>query len=78
MSCFAVRLMTCHRVPMSSNVHRSPRATRPDSHFCRAFKDGQTVTDPAEKENIGMSYQIWTLSLTLLAPDIIDAMLEGR
>ncbi len=37
-----------------------------------------SVTELAEKEKIGMSYLTRVLRMTLLAPDIIDAILEGR
>ena len=37
-----------------------------------------SVTELAEKENIGMSYLTRVLRMTLLAPDIIDAILDGR
>jgi len=37
-----------------------------------------SVTELAEKENIGMSFLTRVLRMTLLAPDIIDAILDGR
>lgn len=37
-----------------------------------------SVTELAEKENIGMSYLTRVLRMTLLAPDIIEAILDGR
>lgn len=38
----------------------------------------QTVRDLAEAENINPSYVARILRLTLLAPDIIEAILDGR
>jgi hypothetical protein len=37
-----------------------------------------SVTELAEKEKIGMSYLTRVLRMTLLAPDIIEAILDGR
>ena len=37
-----------------------------------------SVSDLAEKENIGLSYLTRVLRMTLLAPDIVDAILDGR
>lgn len=37
-----------------------------------------SVTELAEKEGIGMSYLTRVLRMTLLAPDIIEAILDGR
>ena len=37
-----------------------------------------SVSDLAEKEKIGLSYLTRVLRMTLLAPDIIDAILDGR
>ena len=36
------------------------------------------VTELAEKEKIGMSYLTRMLRMTLLAPDIVEAILNGR
>lgn len=38
----------------------------------------QTVRDLAEAENINPSYVARVLRLTLLAPDIVEAILDGR
>lgn len=38
----------------------------------------QTVRDLAESESINPSYVARTLRLTLLAPDIVEAILDGR
>jgi hypothetical protein len=38
----------------------------------------QTVRDLAEAENINPSYVARVLRLTLLAPDIVEAVLDGR
>lgn len=37
-----------------------------------------SVSDLAEKEKIGLSYLTRVLRMTLLAPDIVDAILDGR
>ena len=37
-----------------------------------------SVSDLAEKEKIGLSYLTRVLRMTLLAPDIVDAILNGR
>ena len=37
-----------------------------------------SVTELAEKEKIGMSYLTRVLRMTLLAPDIVEAILDGR
>lgn len=46
----------------------------------RMLEDGSyaSITELAEKEKIGMSYLTRVMRMTLLAPDIIDAILEGR
>ncbi|MFT5067160.1 MAG: hypothetical protein ACI9TA_002787, partial [Reinekea sp.] len=37
-----------------------------------------TITELAEHENLALTYMTRVLRLTLLAPDIIEAVLEGR
>ncbi len=37
-----------------------------------------TITELAEREGIGSSYVTRVLRLTLLAPDIVEAILEGK
>lgn len=37
-----------------------------------------SITELAEQEKIGMSYLTRVMRMTLLAPDIINAILEGR
>jgi len=46
----------------------------------RLLESGQyaSVTDLAEAENINDSYVARVLRLTLLAPDIVEAILDGR
>lgn len=46
----------------------------------RMLEEGSyaSITELAEKEKIGMSYLTRVVRMTLLAPDIIDAILEGR
>ena len=46
----------------------------------RMLEDGSyaSITELAEREKIGMSYLTRVMRMTLLAPDIIDAILEGR
>lgn len=40
--------------------------------------DFTTINDLAEREGIAPSYMTRVLRLTLLAPDIVEAILEGR
>jgi hypothetical protein len=46
----------------------------------RMLESGQftTITELAEHENLALTYMTRVLRLTLLAPDIIEAILEGR
>ncbi|MFM9859138.1 hypothetical protein RUR49_11725 [Pseudoxanthobacter sp. M-2] len=51
------------------------------AHRWRKLLDGgryQTVRDLAKAENINPSYVARVLRLTLLAPDIVEAILDGR
>jgi len=46
----------------------------------RMLEEGSyaSITELAEQEKIGMSYLTRVMRMTLLAPDIIDAILDGR
>lgn len=46
----------------------------------RMLESGEyaTITELAEREGIGSSYVTRVLRLTLLAPDIVEAILEGK
>ena len=46
----------------------------------RMLEEGSyaSITELAEQEKIGMSYLTRVMRMTLLAPDIINAILEGR
>ena len=48
----------------------------------RMLEEGRyrTVTEPAEAEKVNQPYlcRVLRLTLTLLAPDIVEAILEGR
>ena len=37
-----------------------------------------TIAEPTEREGIASSYMTRVLRLTLLAPDIVEAILDGR
>jgi hypothetical protein len=46
----------------------------------KMLESGQftTITELAEHENLALTYMTRVLRLTMLAPDIIEAILEGR
>jgi len=46
----------------------------------KMLESGQftTITELAEHENLGFSYMTRVLRLSLLAPDIVEAILDGR
>ena len=37
-----------------------------------------TIAEPAEREGIASSYMTRVLRLTLIAPDIVEAILDGK
>lgn len=67
-----------------------PTRTRPDSALLKALARGfrwkkmlqegdfQTLEEIADAENINPSYVSRLLRMTLLAPDIVEAILAGR
>ena len=67
-----------------------PTRARPDSALLKALARGfrwqkmlregdyQTLEDIADAENINPSYVSRVLRMTLLAPDIVEAILAGR
>ena len=50
------------------------------SRHQRMLDEGQyaSITEMAEAERLDRGYMGWLLRLRLLAPDIIEAMLDGR
>jgi hypothetical protein len=49
-------------------------------HWRRRIENGQakSITDLAEQENVTVAYVCRLLPLTCLAPDIVEAILDGR
>ena len=64
------------RTPDSTLVKALARAFR----WKRMLESGEfaTITELAEREGIAPSYMTRVMRLTLLAPDIVEAILEGR
>lgn len=64
------------RTPDSTLVKALARAFR----WKRMLEAGEfvTIAELAEREGIAPSYMTRVLRLTLLAPDIVDTILEGR
>ena len=64
------------RTPDSTLVKALARAFR----WKRMLESGEfaTVSELAEREGIAPSYMTRVLRLTLLAPDIVEAILDGR
>jgi hypothetical protein len=49
-------------------------------HWRRRIESGnaKSITDLAEQEGVTDAYVCWLLPLTCLAPDIVEAVLDGR
>lgn len=64
------------RTPDSALIKALARAFR----WKRILESGEftTIAELAEREGIASSYMTRVLRLTLLAPDIIEAILDGR
>ena len=64
------------RTPDSTLVKALARAFR----WKRMLESGEfaTIADLAEREEIAPSYMTRVLRLTLLAPDIVEAILDGK
>lgn len=73
-------------LPPGTELQRSRMDNTVVKALARAFRwkrlleagSYSSVTELAEKEKIGMSYLTRVMRMTLLAPDIIDAILDGR
>ena len=73
------------QLPESASTQRRPNNTLVKA-LARAFRwkrmlesgDFTTVGELAEREGIAPSYVARVLRLTLLAPDIVEAILDGR
>ena len=67
---------TSPRLPDDALVKALARAFR----WKRMLESGEfaTIAELAEREGIAPSYMTRVLRLTLLAPDIVDTILEGR
>ena len=75
---------------MPANAPAEPRRSRADNTMvkalARAFRWKRmlesggfaTVTELAEREGMDLTYMSRVLRLSLLAPDIVEAILEGR
>jgi len=72
-------------VPTDVRAHRHPddaliKALARAFRWKRMLESGEfaTIAELAEREGIAPSYMTRVLRLTLLAPDIVDAIMDGR
>jgi hypothetical protein len=73
------------QVPTDTRSHRHPddaliKALARAFRWKRILESGEfaTIAELAERERIASSYMTRVLRLTLLAPDIIEAILDGK